>query len=180
MTSFSIVGDQQVDAGELRRAMGRFTTGVAVVLTEFEEAPHGATINSLTCISLSPPLILISLGSENRMTAHITNSGQFSANILRERQQKISNRFAKPGENRFSDLTIHRGQHGMPVVPEALSTMECSVYERINAGDHVMFLGLVHSAIHQPGRPLVFHSGRYGEFVGPDDEAHGLDSVLFL
>lgn len=180
MTSISIAADQEIEAAELRRAMGRFTTGVAVVLTEFDDAPHGATINSLTCISLSPPLILISLGAQSRMAAYINKSGQFSANILHERQEKISNRFAKPGENRFSDLDVHRGQQGMPIVPDALSTMECTVHEEIVAGDHVMFLGRVHSAIHQPGRPLVFHSGRYGEFVGPDDQAHSFDSVLFL
>ncbi|MGH3182885.1 MAG: flavin reductase family protein [Streptosporangiaceae bacterium] len=49
-----------VDADAMRRAMGRFVTGVAVITTlDAGGQPHGMTVNSLTSVSLDPPLLLV-------------------------------------------------------------------------------------------------------------------------
>ncbi|MGW6697439.1 flavin reductase family protein [Nocardia sp. NPDC055049] len=168
------VGDERalpdVDASDLRRAMGRFTTGVALVLTETGGEPHGATINSLTWVSLQPPLVLVSLATASRVARAVRTSGSFTVNILGSRQQRIASTFAKPGDGKFDGLEIHRGTTGLPVVPGALSTLECSVEREIEAGDHSILLGRVHHARHRIGEPLAFYSGRFGGFSDPDSE----------
>ena len=46
----------------LRRAMGRFPTGVAVATTvDLAGAPVGITVNSVSSVSLAPPLVLWSI-----------------------------------------------------------------------------------------------------------------------
>ena len=159
-----------VDPSELRRAMGRFTTGVALVLTETERGPHGATINSLTWVSLKPPLVLISLATPSRVADAVQAAGAYTVSILGARQHRIATEFAQPGDGKFDGLPVHRGVTGLPVVPGALSTLECTVEQEIRAGDHVILIGRVHHVTHRKGDPLVFYSGRFGDFDDPEGE----------
>lgn len=158
------------DSSDLRRAMGRFTTGVGVVLTEAEGEPHGATINSLTWISLTPPLILVSLASASSVARAVHAARAYSVSILGSSQTRIAEKFAKPADGKFDNLPMHRGSIGLPIVPGALSTMECSVEREIEVGDHFIFIGRVHSAAHRSGEPLAFYSGRFGRFLDPEGE----------
>ncbi|MFQ6330053.1 flavin reductase family protein [Nocardia sp. CWNU-33] len=159
-----------VEPSDLRRAMGRFTTGVGLVMTETDAGPHGATINSLTWVSLEPPIILISLATASRAARYVREAGAYSVSILGARQARIASAFAKPGGGKFEGLEVHRGASGLPVAPRALCTLECSVEREIEVGDHVILLGRVHSVQHRVGEPLAFYSGRFGNFVDPDGE----------
>lgn len=159
-----------VDPSDLRRSMGRFTTGVGIVMTETDAGPHGATINSLTWVSLDPPTILISLATKSRICGAVRESGAYSVSVLGARQTRIASAFAKPGEGKFDGLDVHRGATGLPVVPGALSTLECSVEREIEANDHVILLGRVRHVTHCAGQPLAFYSGRFGHFVDPEGE----------
>lgn len=153
----------------LRRVMGRFPTGVAVVTTEWAGEPHGMTVNSLTSVSLDPPLILVSLMSGARTTDAVERSGQFAVSILSERQEEIALRFSRRAENHFHGLTLEYGRHALPVVPGALAHVECSVTHTLPAGDHAVFLGAVRETCDRNGSPLGFHGGRFGVFVGHGD-----------
>jgi flavin reductase len=57
--------------GELRTRMSRFATGVAVVTYATDTGPRGATMNSFTSVSASPPLVLISVARK----AHCRSQG---------------------------------------------------------------------------------------------------------
>lgn len=161
---------QLADPSALRRAIGRFTTGAAILLAETPEGPQGMTINSLTWISLEPPLILVSLTSGTRSAQAVQTSGAYAVSILAANQEALAREFARPGDNRFAGRRLHRGPFGLPVVPSALATMECTVEQEIEAGDHIMFLGSVRAAEHRVGSPLVFYSGRFGHFNDPEAE----------
>ncbi|MEU6539673.1 flavin reductase family protein [Streptomyces sp. NPDC047000] len=158
---------QDVGARELRRAMGSFPTGVAIVMTESRDGPHGATVNSLTCVSLDPPLILVSLRDASRTARAVEEAGRYAVSILGARQQPVANTFAEPGGDRFTGLDVHRGATGLPVVPGALAALECSVARRLDIGDHTVFFGRVHHLTHRGGTPLVFHAGRFGGLLDP-------------
>ena len=47
---------------QFRNAMGKFATGVTVILTEAEDSVHGMTANDFMSVSLSPKLVTISVG----------------------------------------------------------------------------------------------------------------------
>lgn len=162
--------DAHVDPSVLRRTMGRFTTGVAVVTTADDE-PHGMTVNSLTSVSLDPPLILVSLTNGARTTTAATASGTFAVSILSARQGEIAMRFARRGEDHFAGLSLEYGDHRIPIVPGALAHVECDVEQEIPAGDHTLFLGQAITTCDRDGQPLVFHSGRFLDSAGQGQEA---------
>lgn len=162
-----------VDGASLRRAMGRFATGVAVVTTGTENDPHGMTINSLTSVSLDPPLVLVCLTKEARTTQAVRETGSFAISVLSVRQEQLAMRFAKRGEDHFGGLPLRYENHHVPVVPRAMAHVECVIAEEIAAGDHIVFLGRVIQTCDRDGDPLGFYSGKFGGFVGTErEESH--------
>ena len=91
----------------LRDAFGTFMTGVTVVTTLDEAgAPIGFTANSFSSVSLDPPLLLVSIAKTSGNYARFMAAKGFAINILAEGQKDVSNTFAKPVEDRFSDRAL--------------------------------------------------------------------------
>lgn len=164
-------GRTAVDGPNLRRTMGRFATGVAIVTAGTERDPHGMTVNSLTSVSLEPPLVLVSLTRDSRTTNTVRSTNAFAISILSVRQEQIALRFARPGENHFGGLALKYENHEVPVVPGALAHVECTLEQEVAAGDHILFLGNVTRTCERDGEPLAFYSGKFGEFVASGDSA---------
>ena len=63
--------DILAEARHLRRSVGQFVTGVAVVTYQYEGRPRGVTVNSFTSVSIDPPLILVSIAREARAATRL-------------------------------------------------------------------------------------------------------------
>jgi flavin reductase (DIM6/NTAB) family NADH-FMN oxidoreductase RutF len=79
MESFDIPG--------FRRTLGRFATGVTVVTTIHDGETHGMTANSFTSVSLSPPLVLVSVDNRARMQGVLAKSARYGISVLRADQR---------------------------------------------------------------------------------------------
>lgn len=124
-------------------------------------APHGLTINSLTSVSLDPPLVLICIDYRASVLKHFLRSPHYGINILAGGQQEISNRFAYRGEDRFEGVTWSRGETGVPLIAGCLATMECAVRQVIEGGDHTILLAEAVVAASKEGDPLLFFNSSY-------------------
>ena len=150
------------DPGELRRALGRFATGVTIVTTCTKDGRlEGLTANSFTSVSLDPPLVLWSLNRSARSLPSFLGARWFAVNVLGSHQSGLSARFAGAVADRFAGLRFATGLGGCPVLEDGIAHFECSVYDRMEAGDHVIFLGRVERMRHRDGEPLLYSSGRY-------------------
>lgn len=164
-----------VDPLAMRHAMGRFATGVAVVTTRHDGAPHGMTVNSLTSVSLDPPLLLVCLTTGARTTEAVVGAGRFVINILAARQEQLALRFARQGEEHFAGLDADQAdnRHDLPVVPGALVHVDCTVDQVLTAGDHIVVFGRVDALCRSDATPLAFHGGRFAD-LRPRDAEHDL------
>ncbi|MGA4837354.1 flavin reductase family protein [Streptomyces sp. G45] len=149
----------------MRRTMGRFATGVAVVTTSADGAPHGMTVNSLTSVSLDPPLLLVCLTTGARTTEAVTASGRFAVNILSSRQEHLATRFAQRGADHFAGLDVIHGQLHVPVIPDAFARLECTVERHFVAGDHSVVIGEVLDTYERDGEPLGFLGGKFSDIA---------------
>ncbi|GAB7006457.1 hypothetical protein JCM18899A_39300 [Nocardioides sp. AN3] len=159
-----------IDPMQMRQTMGRFATGVAVITTELDGVPHGMTVNSLTSVSLDPPLLLVCFNHGARTAEAVVERGRFVVNVLARRQQEIALRFAARGEDHFAGLHLEYGEHSLPVVPNALAHLDCAVDRVVEAGDHTVVLGAVSATCSSPGEPLAFHAGRFADVRTHDTE----------
>ena len=88
-----------IDPKQFRSVMGTFATGVAVIATEWSGELFGATINSLTSVSLEPCMLLVCTSEGSATGTAIRNRGFFSVNILGQHQSELSARFTgEPAE----------------------------------------------------------------------------------
>lgn len=98
---------QPNDPRALRDAFGAFMTGVTVVTAlDAQGQPIGFTANSFTSVSLEPPLLLVCLARSSRNFDAFTQGAGFAINVLAEHQKDISNRFAKPMQDRFAEARM--------------------------------------------------------------------------
>jgi 3-hydroxy-9,10-secoandrosta-1,3,5(10)-triene-9,17-dione monooxygenase reductase component len=151
-----------VSAFEFRTAMGTFATGVAVVLAQHEGRLHGMTVNSLTSVSLDPPLLLVCSRRGSSTGTAMKESGAFVANILDVHQQDIATRFVGNFANRFDGLDLGRSLQGFPALAGALAHFDCVVRDVHDGGDHDIVVGEVLSCVQRSGDPLLFYRGRFG------------------
>lgn len=148
------------DPAEQRRIMGTFATGVTVVTTCGEPAT-GLTANSVTSLSLDPPLVLFALAKKAGSHQAFRDSGCFAVSILSDKQQDISNRFATPGPKDFSSLNIKTAQTGSPIIADSLAWVDCKLVEVLPGGDHDIFIGEIVAGELNGGNPLLYYSGKY-------------------
>jgi flavin reductase (DIM6/NTAB) family NADH-FMN oxidoreductase RutF len=131
-----------VDGSSFRQALAQFASGVTVVTTrDAAGEPMGLTVSAFCSVSLSPPLILVSVDMGSEAHAGFRDAGVFAVSILAEGQDDVSRLFARPGPAKFRELALAPGQRGLPVVPGALAHIECEVRAAHPAGDHVLYVG---------------------------------------
>jgi flavin reductase (DIM6/NTAB) family NADH-FMN oxidoreductase RutF len=151
-----------VDSATFRQLLGRFATGVVVVTTTAADGrPLGMTANSLTSVSLDPPLILLCIDHAATMHDALVASSEFAVNILRSTQEAISRRFAGQHDDRFDGIGYRLSPRGLVLLDGALAHIECQRYELHEAGDHTIVIGRVVSGTTAEGRPLLYYRGGY-------------------
>lgn len=157
-----------IDLRELRRTLGCFATGVTIVTTlDSAGRPRGMTANSFTSVSLDPALILVCVAKSAPIMTVLDRTEGFVVNILEERQRDLSQRFATPGIDKFLGLTWHPGSSGAPILDSTLAHLDCSMHQRVDAGDHVILIGQVMDFARNDAAPLVFCRGNYAAIADP-------------
>lgn len=163
-----------IDPNQLRQAFGSFVTGVTVVTAwDAEGHPRGMTANSFTSVSLDPPLLLVCIGKHAASFAVFQGARSFAVNMLHQGQAELSALFASKSPDKFK-ATDHRAVHtGAPVLASCLAWFDCSVHDRVDAGDHMILIGRVHAFDTSPSQPLAFCRGRYVAVQNPTQQDLG-------
>ncbi|ALE75377.1 Nitrilotriacetate monooxygenase component B [Pseudonocardia sp. Ae168_Ps1] len=156
-----------IDPRELRRCLGHFTTGVTVITCQGADgAPHGATVNAFTAVSLEPPLVLVSLDRRSRLCS-LVEARPFTVNVLESRQKDLALHFA--GRPNQDVEWLPDSACGAPRLGGALAHVSCTPWQSYDGGDHVLYLGEVQEFLMNGGEPLLFHTGKF-HHLGDDHE----------
>ena len=160
----------QSDPRLMRRTMTGFATGIAIITTAVDGKRYGMTVNSLTFLSMNPPLLLVCLTNGARTTEAVKRRGAFSISMFNERQEALANRFAQPGEDHFASLPQDFSASGLPVLPRGVGRLECQVETTYPGGDHTIVIGrVIHCEPHE-GNPLIVYRRRYHRLHGEGHE----------
>ena len=147
---------------EFRAALGRFPSGVTVVTTRDAAGRfHGITVSAFSSVSLEPPLILVCIEKTTGSHYAFQESEFFVVNVLAEEQENLSNRFASQIPDKFETVDYRLGIGEIPVLKDALVTLECRLAYAHEGGDHTIFVGLVEKSEVKDENPLVYWHGNY-------------------
>ena len=153
-------GDAERD---LRVALGRFPTGVAIVTAlDADGVAVGLTVSSFNTVSLEPPLVVWSLQLSSRLLATFDCTTTYAINVLSAAQMEVSNLFASSLERPFDAVAWAPGLRGVPLLAGCCAWFEVDNFQQLDGGDHRLYLGKVQRFAADPmPAPLVFHDGDY-------------------
>ena len=159
------MAELRVDPDELRLAMRQWASGVTVVSAQDGAIRHGMTVSSFTSVSLTPPLVLISLERAARTASLVEKAGCFGVTILSTAQREVSDRFAgriADDQDRFDGLETFSLVSGAPLILGGLAYFDCQVVATYPAGTHTVFIAEVMAARQNPGEaPLMYYDRDY-------------------
>jgi flavin reductase (DIM6/NTAB) family NADH-FMN oxidoreductase RutF len=154
--------DPRQDLRSYRHALGSFATGVTVVTTRRDNGePVGLTVNSFASVSLEPPLVLWSLARNSPSLAVFEASRHCGINVLASHQAEHSIRFATPQPDKFAGMAWRLSAEGVPLLEGVTMQLVCENQQRIEAGDHIIFLARVLRYATHEVEPLIFCRGSY-------------------
>ena len=151
----------------LRKASSAFPTGVTIVSTiTADGVPCGLTVNSFTTVSLDPPLVAWSLKNTSPSLGHFDTATTATISILAHEQSELALRFASSRPDKFEGVAYTSSAGGAPVIEGCLAHFECRPWNRIEAGDHIMYIWEVEGVhLNELGAPLTFHAGGFRQIL---------------
>ncbi|MBL4768081.1 MAG: flavin reductase [Rhodobacteraceae bacterium] len=171
--------DTDFNPHAFRRALGNFATGVTIVTAQGPAGDIvGVTASSFNSLSMDPPLILWSSKKDARSCAIFEAASHFTVNVLASDQMDMSNRFARQQDDKFEGIDWQEGLGGAPIFPNCAGRFQCESHDKLDGGDHWIFVGKV-KIFDDFGRPpLCFHRGSYSMlFNHLSNEAQGDEIV---
>ena len=154
--------NRMFDVLSFRRALSAFPTGVAVVTTSAGDGrPRGVTVSSFNSVSLEPPLVLWSQHVKAASHPDFSTAGTFTVNVLATHQADISDRFGRPGDDKFARTAWHRAETSAVIIDGCSAWFECIRARNVEGGDHTIYLGRVTRVAVSGRAPLLFAGRRY-------------------
>lgn len=159
-------------AADFRRICGHLPTGVTVLTSRAAAGPVGMAANSVTSVSLDPPMVLFCPARTSTTWPVMRETGAFCINIMASHHEAVTRAFAAQNTERFAGVRYVDGPTG-PRLEEALAWIDCSIEAEHDAGDHTIVVARVVAIDSAPRSvaPLVFFRGAYGSFVAGEDSA---------
>jgi len=115
-------------------------------------------------VSMSPPLIMVSIAPSRYTLELIRRNGEFAVNIVGETLEKTAYGIFGSRTGRGIDkiaesrVKARRGEKTVvPLLEEATVALECKLVKTVEAGDHVLVIGEVVNALKfSEEQPIVF------------------------
>jgi flavin reductase (DIM6/NTAB) family NADH-FMN oxidoreductase RutF len=130
-----------------RRVLWKMPSGLYVLgSTDGRDRRNGMTINWVTQLSFDPKLL--GVGIEKTAVTHeiVDAGGCFALSLIDREDRAIVRKFTKPVDVDLAARTLNGFPYveqatGAPVLSQAVAYLDCSVRERIDAGNHTFFVG---------------------------------------
>lgn len=156
-----------IDPTHFRNVLAHLPTGVSIITAYGADGPTGMAANSVTSVSLDPPLVLFCPALTSTTWPGIRDAGAFCINIMAGHHEEVTRRFAAKDVDRFAGVAYEERPSG-PALSDAVAWIECRLEQEHPAGDHTIAVARVLAMEAAPAlvEPLVFYRGAYGSFRG--------------
>ena len=151
------------DSDVFRKAFGHFATGVTIVTAVAPDGKiAGMTASSFNSVSLDPPMVLWSAGTQAAEYEVFANCKKFAVHVLSESQAELSNRFATPGIDKFEGIDWSLSSNNLPVISGCPMCLQCETIAGHEVSDHKVLIGLVVDVdLNSEEPPLLYYGSAY-------------------
>ena len=152
---------------ELRRAFSCFATGVTVITgIDQNGKPVGITISSFNTVSLNPPLVLWSIGSQSDLCNSFRIGQKQLIHVLDVNQKDLALVFAKQLNKNSIQMEHQIEPSGLVRLANCLAYFECETVAVHEGGDHHIIVARVLSIEQDSDRhPLLFAQSQFNQLA---------------
>eukprot|EP00899_Mesostigma_viride_P004496 jgi/Mesvir1/14047/Mv11904-RA.1 len=139
--SGSTATQANTNAREVEQAVGRLVGALCVVTAKQGDAESAMLASWVSQASFIPPGLTVAVAKDRAVESLMLDGCRFVLNVLGEAKYKeimkpLLRTFG-PGEDRFAGVNIQRSEKsGAAILSDSLSYLECTVTQRLDAGDH--------------------------------------------
>jgi flavin reductase (DIM6/NTAB) family NADH-FMN oxidoreductase RutF len=142
---------------QVGKALGRVASGLYVITAKCEDKEDAVLASWVNQCSFEPPAVTIALGTTRAARLLVEGSNAFVVNVLGKESNGLLKHFSKPPkDDLFKGVKTKKGLHGIRIISDAVSYLECEVVNSVFSGDHVLYIGeIVGGKILQDGEPYI-------------------------
>lgn len=122
--------------------MAHVAAPVTVITTWINDEPHGTTVSAFSSLSVTPPMVIVSLDNRGTMVDRLREAGVMGINVLAPDQSDLAIRFATKVPDRFAGVDWELDL-GAPRLSRITSWLYCDKLQFEPGGDHTVVLGSV-------------------------------------
>jgi flavin reductase (DIM6/NTAB) family NADH-FMN oxidoreductase RutF len=141
----------------LAPVLGRVPSGVFILIAgNSAGAQTGMLASWIQQASFEPPQVTVAVNRSRYLNEWLVTGSPVTLNQVAKGDNLLFRHFGKgfdPGVDAFSGVDTMTGQNGLPVLLAAMTSLEGNVTDRMETGDHVIYLvTLTHAHQHRnPG-----------------------------
>jgi len=135
-----------MDANVKKQVLRQITYGMYVMTAKDSRKIAAGTVNWLSQASFAPPLIMAAVKADSSLKPVVESTGTFVINVLSASQKQFAEDFfrtAKVEDNKIQGHPFKPGTSGAPVLDDAYAFMECKVTDKVDRGDHTVYVAEV-------------------------------------
>jgi flavin reductase (DIM6/NTAB) family NADH-FMN oxidoreductase RutF len=154
-----------MDEAAKKEALRFFTYGLYAVTVGAGDERNGFTANWLSQVSFDPPLVVVSVENDSYSLPVIQRTGLFAVNVFSADQRELAGRLGKPharSPEKLDGLALETGETGVPLLEDAIASVECRVEGQLPAGDSTLVLGrVVGAVVRRAADPLTMRAAGF-------------------
>jgi flavin reductase (DIM6/NTAB) family NADH-FMN oxidoreductase RutF len=161
MTARAATAPPAALAADFRQAMRQLASGVCLITHGEGERRTGLTATSVSSLSTEPPTLIVCVNQSSSLYAQLSTGDAFGVSVLGSQQSEFADRFASrtglKGAERFREGRWSETPRGVPVLADALATLECEAEEILTRHTHAIVIGRVTATAPRPADGALIH-----------------------
>lgn len=155
-----------------RHAMAHLSAAVNVITTSGPHGTCGITASAVCSVTDTPPTLLVCLNRNSEMHAVFKGNAHICINVLPGEHEELARHFAGltqvPMAERFGWPIWDEGEAGVPVLRDALASVEGRIAEFKDVGSHtVIFVEASRIRVREDGDSLIYFDRRFHRIQRP-------------
>ncbi len=139
--------ENDIASVDFRAAMRRLAGGVSVITVGQGRDITGMTVTSVSSLSVEPPTLIVCINRNSSSWQLLVRHRAFGVNILNAEQIEVAERFSGKGgvkgAERFAGAQWTTRSSGVPLLVDALASIDCEVEDIVERHSHGIVIGRV-------------------------------------
>ncbi|MBB3260807.1 flavin reductase (NADH) [Paraburkholderia bannensis] len=151
---------------EFRNAMASLGAAVNVITTDGSHGRCGITASAVCSVTDTPPTMLVCINQSSYVHDVLLTNGRACINVLGAHAEELARVFAGIDgcsmEERFARCGSRPGALQLPVLDDAIASLEGRIVDSKNVGSHsVLFVQVDHIRSREDGDGLVYFGRQF-------------------